>query len=66
MNNVRKIPDEKRRLSRRRFLAGTMAAGTFTIVPRFVLGGPGHVPPSERINIAVIGLGNQGKDDVFM
>jgi len=30
---------------------------TFTIVPRHVLGGSGHIPPSERLNIAGIGVG---------
>lgn len=40
--------------TRRAFTAGAL------IVPRAVLGGPGYVPPSDRINLAVIGPGRQG------
>lgn len=46
-------------VSRRRFLAAA-AAATCTIVPRSVLGGPGQVAPSSKINIAFIGVGSQG------
>src|SRR5207247_2081744 len=35
-------------------------AAAFTIVPRHVLGGGGNVPPSEKINIAFVGVGSQG------
>src|SRR5690349_18422085 len=37
-----------------------LGAAAFTIVPRHVLGAP-FVPPSDRINIATIGLGRQGQ-----
>ena len=48
-------------LSRREFLAkGGAAAAVFTIVPRHVLGGSGYVPPSDKVNIAFIGVGAQG------
>src|SRR5690349_5038408 len=48
--------------SRRKFLARTtLAASALTLVPRHVLGGPKHVPPSEKINIAMIGVGGQGR-----
>jgi hypothetical protein len=30
------------------------------IVSSHVLGGPGRVPPSEQLNVAVIGTGGQG------
>ena len=46
--------------SRRQFLhkaTGTVAA--FTIVPRHVLGA-GKTPPSEKLNIACIGVGGRG------
>src|SRR5437773_4734160 len=48
-------------VSRREFLgtAGATAAA-FTIVPRHVLGGPGQIPPSAKINVAFIGAGSQG------
>ena len=47
-------------MDRRRFLQATGAAAfSFQIVPRHVLG-RGFVPPSEKLNIAGIGIGGQG------
>jgi predicted dehydrogenase len=53
-------------LSRREFLAqsATAAAG-FSIVPRHVLGGSGYVPPSDKVNVAFIGVGAQGLRVMF-
>jgi len=49
------------KISRREFLAGTAIAATgLMIVPRHVLGGPGHTAPSDRLNIAGIGVGGMG------
>ena len=42
-----------------RTVAGAALAG-FAIVPRHVLGGRGHTPPSEKVNLACIGVGNRG------
>lgn len=54
-------------ISRRQLLGGAVAAATFSIVPRHVLGGnpgtPGK-PPSEKLNIAGIGLGAMGSDNL--
>src|SRR5215472_16381694 len=48
-------------MSRRKFLGKTAAAAiAFSIVPRRVLGGGGYVPPSDKVNIAFIGVGAQG------
>ena len=48
-------------VSRRKFLRQTGAAAIgFSIVPRRVLGGPGYVAPSDKINMAFIGVGSQG------
>ena len=47
-------------IDRRRFLGTVAASGALTIVPRHVLGGPGHVPPSGKITMAHIGMGTQG------
>src|SRR2546425_992780 len=56
-----KTPGRPTAFSRRKFmLAGGAAAAAFTIVPRHVLGGPGFVPPSEKITLAYIGCGTQG------
>ncbi len=53
-------------MSRRKFI-GSMAATTaaFTIVPRHVLGGNGYTPPSEKLNIAIIGAGGKGRSDMY-
>jgi len=48
-------------VSRRKFIATSGAvAAAITIVPRHVLGGPGFVPPSEKVTVAYIGCGTQG------
>lgn len=51
--------------SRRGFIknAGLVSAG-FMIVPRHVLGGKGFVAPSDKLNIAAIGAGGKGHDDL--
>jgi predicted dehydrogenase len=54
----------KKRISRRDFIGVAAAAAAFTIVPRRVLGGPHYTPPSEKLNIACIGIGGMGANDV--
>ena len=52
-------------ISRRGFVKGTAGAiAGFTILPRFVLGGTGFKPPSEKLNIAFVGVGGQGKENL--
>ena len=52
-------------IARRDFVAGaTGAAAALMIVPREVLGGPRHSPPSEKLNIAAIGAGGRGADNL--
>src|SRR6201992_969484 len=48
-------------IDRRQFvkLAGAGALA-FSIVPRYVLGGPGHVAPSDKVTLAYVGCGTQG------
>ena len=46
--------------NRRKFLGSAAVTAAFTIVPRHVLGGPGVVAPSDKINLAYIGTGTQG------
>ncbi len=51
-------------ISRRSFITRTtMATAAFTILPRHVLGGQGFVPPSDKLNIACIGIGGRGESD---
>ncbi|UCG47608.1 MAG: Gfo/Idh/MocA family oxidoreductase [Phycisphaerales bacterium] len=51
-------------LSRRDFVGAATAAAAFTIVPRHVLGGQGNTAPSEKLNIAGIGIGGRGAGDL--
>jgi len=52
-------------LSRRSFVKTGLAAGSlFTIVPRHVLGGHGQTAPSDKLNIAAIGIGGKGSSDL--
>lgn len=54
-------------ISRRSFLNDAVKAGAamsaFTIVPRHVLG-RGFIPPSDKVNVACIGVGGMGASDV--
>lgn len=51
--------------SRRKFVkeSGAVAAA-FSIVPSFVLGGEKHVPPSDTLYVAGIGVGGKGTSDL--
>ena len=51
-------------MNRRKFLGTTTATAAFTILPRYVLGGPGHTAPSEKLNIAGIGIGGMGRTNL--
>jgi predicted dehydrogenase len=52
-------------LSRREFLgAAGAAAATFLVVPRHAVAASGKTPPSDKVNIAGIGVGGQGGGDV--
>ena len=62
MGELKRLKDAvKSGVSRREFLGkAAAAAAEFSIVPRHVLGGAGYVPPSDKVNIAFIGVGAQG------
>jgi hypothetical protein len=52
-------------ISRRKFLNfSAAAASSLMIVPRHVLGGKKYVAPSDKLNIAGIGVGGQGGGDL--
>jgi predicted dehydrogenase len=54
----------KKKRSRRDFLRdASLAAASFTIVPRHVLG-KGFLAPSDKLNIAGIGAGGKGESDL--
>ncbi len=62
---MKKQSDSKAGLSRRDFIGGTAAAMTgISVIPRHVLGGTGYVAPSDKVNIAIIGCGGQGRTNV--
>jgi predicted dehydrogenase len=50
--------------NRRRFLEGTAIAAAVTIIPRHVLGGAKNITPSEKLNIAGIGVGGMGASNL--
>ena len=56
---------KKAKISRRQFI-GSAAAVTagLTVVPRHVLGGSGYTLPSEKLNVAIIGTGGQGTQNI--
>lgn len=53
---------KKKTTSRRSFIKNSaLAATAFSIVPRYVLGGPGYIPPSDMLTKAVVGVGAMGR-----
>jgi predicted dehydrogenase len=57
--------EKSNQISRRRFIGMAGVAGTaFTIVPSFAVSGLGHVAPSDRLNIAGVGVGGIGLRDL--
>ena len=50
--------------TRRQFLKKASAMAAFTIVPRHVLGGAKFVSPSEKVNVALVGAGGQGRTNI--
>jgi len=60
MNNKKKSG-----ISRREFLGNTaVAAAAFTIVPSRVVSGLGYKAPSDKLNIAAIGIGGMGASNL--
>ena len=49
------------KISRRRFIGATAGAGLFTIIPAYTMSGSGRVAPSDKLNIAGIGVGGKGQ-----
>jgi hypothetical protein len=47
-------------ISRRTFLERSATTAAVTLVSRHVLGGPKHVPPSDKIHVGFVGCGTQG------
>ena len=50
-----------KKISRRKFIGNTaMATAAFTVLPSNVIGGLGHKAPSDKLNIAAVGIGGMG------
>jgi predicted dehydrogenase len=65
MKDSKKLNKEQnRKISRRDFMGAAAAAAVFTFVPRHVLGGARYISPSEKLNVACIGVGGMGGSDV--
>ena len=64
VERAEKSKGPQRRWSRRDLLGQAAAVAAFTVVPRHVLGGASHVPPSEKLNIAGVGIGGRGEGDL--
>lgn len=55
---------KKPAISRRSFVKTSAIASSIFLVPRHVLGGPGYIAPSDRLNLAAIGAGGKGGSDI--
>ena len=51
-------------ISRREFVGSVTSAAGFTVVPRHVLGGRGYMAPSDKLNIAAVGAGGMGANNI--
>jgi predicted dehydrogenase len=60
MHEDDKTPLHVNLIKRRVYLKSIAAMGTVSIVPRHVLGGKNHTAPSDKLNIAGIGVGGRG------
>src|ERR1700730_10583011 len=57
-------PFSMAKMSRRQFVTNVAATSAgFAIVPRHVLG-RGQTAPSDRFNVAAVGVGGQGRSDL--
>ncbi len=55
---------KEKKVTRRGFMSAAAGVAAFTLVPRHVLAGAGSAAPSEKINIAGVGIGGQGGADL--
>lgn len=52
------------KMSRREFISSAATAAAFTIASRSVLGGPGNTAAGDKLNIAGVGIGGMGQNNI--
>ena len=63
MNTKKSI--NKKSFTRRSFISSAAKSGiALTVVPSHVISGLGHIPPSDKLNVAGIGVGGKGKVNI--
>jgi predicted dehydrogenase len=59
------INKTSKKLSRRRFISTSSAAlAGFTIVPRYTVSGLGYKAPSDKLNVAGVGISGMGRNNI--
>lgn len=63
---MRKSESSKKLIFPRRKFVSMIATGAtaFYVVPSYAVGGLGHTPPSDKLNIAAVGVGGIGRRDL--
>ena len=57
--------ENRKKIGRRAFIeTSALAVGGLTIVPAHVIAGLGHIAPSDKLNVAGIGIGGMGRGDL--
>jgi len=65
MRTINHKPRNSKDISRRNFVkTAASGAAALTILPNFTVSGLGHVPPSDKLYIAAVGCGGEGRDDI--
>ncbi len=65
MTKVNSPISNSKEISRRKFVGMTAStAAVFSILPSFTVSGLGHVAPSDKLYVAAIGCGGEGKYDI--
>src|SRR5512135_2392206 len=54
----------KGQISRREMIAASTGVAGFTFLPAHVLGRQGATPPSEKMNLAFVGIGMRGAENL--
>jgi predicted dehydrogenase len=58
-------PKTRKTISRREFIGTTaLTVAGFTIIPRHTVSGLGHIVPSDKLNIAGVGIGGMGRSNL--